>query len=277
MGAVAFIVFMLIVLGFGLVVLLVGLIGTILSAVHKRNTLCAVMVVLLVIGSIITVIPIGISALILYPNTIVPGDFEDTGIIIEGNPFRDGYFAAEGVRYYELDLCANDEVCAQIATPVFSYKPEGIMNRSQWTNLYRIKNSQGFDLVWSPYGRLYCPENQVNIITNYYSTCSHSWSCYVDGRKISLSPTSITALDIYNAQTSSEPTVPIPSPIMLEAYVDCYSSDGIIYLDYIDFVVTKNGLYEATVIDLDSETYEPIYEGWRVPDALAAPLLRDLG
>lgn len=277
MGAVAFIVFLIIVLGFGLVVTLVGLIGTILSAARKRKSLCAVMVVLLVIGTIITVLPIGLGALILYPNTIVPSDFVDTGIVIEGHPFRDGYFAVEGIRYCELDLYANYETCAQIATPVFSYKPDGILNRSQWANLYHIKNSQGFDLVWSTSGRLYCPENQVNVITNYYSTCPHSWACYVDGRKISLSPTATTALDIYYTQTSSEPAVPIQAPIVLEAYADCYSSDGIIVLDYIDFVVTKNGLYEASVIDLDSDTHELIYEGWRVPDALAAPLLKDFG
>lgn len=275
MGAVAFVVFMLILLGFGLVVAVGALIGTILSAVHKRKTLCIVMSILLAVGLMIVAVPVTLVGFILYTNTIVPSDFVDTGIVIEGDIYQDDYFTANGVTYRKLDLDPNYAVCENIATPVFSYKPEGILNRHEWQNFYRLETDHSFELIWDGSFQLYCPAQQFSAVTNYYSSCNQKYldGSWEIGRSLSLNTT--RALSAYLTLADTLPIEEVTEKVQGEYSIWCYSDDGIVLTDVLSFLSSGNNLYEEYSYTYDGSDY-PVITGRRVPDALAAALLPEL-
>ena len=79
-----------------------------------------------------------------------PSDFVETDIVIEENGYQDARFTADGVVYEVLDFEANDD--AYIENPIFTYKTEGFLNRSQCGNYYKVENPQGFNIVADYYG-----------------------------------------------------------------------------------------------------------------------------
>lgn len=185
MGALAGVIFFIILLIAGIIGIIISIAGLIISRIMRRSgrrfaKAVKVISIIWMIGSIIlTAIPTSFFGFIFYINSTPPEDYVDTDIIIEGDIYQNDYFTAGGKVYKLLDFEAYYDGCKSKATPVFSYKPEGILNRAQWQNYYRIENEHDFDLIWNGSNELYCTDDERKAITQYYNSVEYTWM-YVD-------------------------------------------------------------------------------------------------
>lgn len=255
MGAVAALLLgvLAIILGIGVAILGVVLIA--LSASGKRKAGCAAGAVILVLGCLLLGFPLFLFGGILLENTVIPEDFMNTDIVVEGEPYRDGGFYADGIYYVELREDAYYAGCRPVAEAVFAYKPDGILNQSQWHNFYRLENAGDFDLIWNGEGRLYCPEEQVDALRDYYMGRESYWN-WVDWEndddKICLPPEAQELLDAF--MDNGNPSVErIPGAVDRSMVLHEFSDDYLMILDSIYLIITEDGIYlnTETIIDED--------------------------
>ena len=162
MGAVAAVIFFIVLFIFAFVGIVLSIVGiTVFSKLSKKGKgfakpLSIVSIVVLIISIILSSIPTFFFAFIAYVNTIPPEDFVETEIVIEENGYQDTKFTANGVVYHSLGLDVFDH--SYIKEPVFSYKTSGFLNGSQCGNYYKVENANNYNLVSDEYGLLFAPE-----------------------------------------------------------------------------------------------------------------------
>lgn len=272
MGSLAFLIIMgiLVVLGLGATV--VGLIGLIICAKKQHKALSGIFTAVMIVGILLIVFPGILVGGILYTNTVPPADFVETHIVIEGDIYQDDSFTADGITYRKLELIAQDEPCRMAASPVFSYMPDGILNRSQWCNLYRLENGQNFDLIWDGYSTFYCPEDQADTITDYYENGPRMWLYYTD---VLLSEEAAAAMELY-ADWSGDQITELSDETAVEVNITCCSEDGLVLLHDVWFLVTADSVYEELTVEYDAASNRVLYTACQLPDELVTPLLADI-
>lgn len=173
MGAVFAIVFFAIVLLAGIVSIALGIIGLFAFRKNRKEgkisgvVLASISIILLIIGIIVLLVPIGFFLMIVFMNTLPPENYVETGIVIEEDGYQDTRFTAAGVVYEALGLPTYS--VKGVTTPVFSYKTSGFWNGSQCGNYHLVENTQDFQLVCDDNGKLFCPVDDKERIYTYYT------------------------------------------------------------------------------------------------------------
>lgn len=193
MGAIATIVFFVFLLIAGMIGIIAGIIGLIIGCKRRKNgtpipkVLIVVFAVVLSIGILITLIPVGFFSFIVIVNSMPPDGFVETEVVIEENGYQDTRFTADGVVYEVLDFQVYDTEA--IFNPIFTYKTDGFLNGSQCGNYYAINNNQGFNLVSDKFGLLFCPVEERENVIAYYTDIANLDGYYDvwEGRKFKLS------------------------------------------------------------------------------------------
>ena len=270
MGAVAFVVVMLILLVLGLLALVGGVIGLIRNKKRERKkTLLAGF--LLGGGSLVCLVPLVFFGFIFCVNVLPPEDFTATEIVIEENGYQDTSFTADGRRYVALELEANYEVCAERMEPVFSYKTAGLLNGSQRGNYYAIPNEKNFTLIMGEYGELFCPEEEKEQILYSYRKEVPVW-CWVEWKEEgyctaagTLDPAVGAELDAFlETSPAEEPLrLPLDAP---EWTLRRQSGDGLILWEYLDLVQKDGRFYVVYQSEQDEEA--KLVSGALLPVAL---------
>lgn len=279
MGALFAIIFLLILLMIGTFGILAGIVGLIIGRKRRMakkplsKALTAVFAVILSIGVTITLIPVGFFTFIVMVNSTPPDGFVETEIVIEENGYQDTRFTADGVVYEVLDFEVYDTDA--ISNPVFSYKTDGFLNRSQCGNYYAIDNNQGFNLVSDEFGLLFCPvEERENVIT-YYMDIANLDGYYVDWNerefKLSYKETELVRdfleMDIdllYQEQ------IVLDGAEEFEIKLIC--NEGLVYVESHWFLILNDVLYY--VYDSDFAEDDGLkYTLIKLPDSVSEPLL----
>lgn len=240
-----------------------------------------VFAVLAAVSGIVTLISGGYCGYIVYIHAVPDADYVKTDIVIAENGYQDERFTADGVVYEVLPLPANDLVCEQLATPIFTYKTEGFLNGYLTGNYYSIENSKGFTLVWNGVDNLFAPAEERDAILSYYFGEAMEWNYYdyanadwdADPQGVALSEEAAGAMQAYlTLDTDSLAT----ETVIPEAYetiaIEADSSDGIVAYDFW-FVVMEGKVY----VQLGSATTEDQREELTLaplPDEISAPLAK---
>lgn len=278
------------IIGLGGIVL--SIVGLIISRAMKRagrahgKTLTAISAVVLVFSLLMTVIPASFFGFIYHFNSTPPMEYVETNILVERSESSEEFFTANGLTYRALDFEPNTAVCREKGVAVFSYKPEGFLNRHLWQNYYRIETGQDFDLIWDGNYILFCTDEDRKAILDYYSQPANTW-CAFDHTD-------------YDPQTEEPPSYPLSaettaametligiseadlpsSTITLTKYRDIsiegYSMDGVVSRHYYSFYVSKDGVYSAYDIYY-AEDGTISFTGYRLPDEIGAPIMEQFG
>lgn len=275
----------------GIVGIIISIAGLIISRVMRksgRKYAKAVKVISIVwmIGSIIlTAIPTSFFGFIFYINSKLPEGYVDTDIIIEGDIYQNDYFTADGKVYRLLDLDAYYDGCKEKATPVFSYKPEGILNRAQWQNYYRIETEPGFDLIWNGEGSLFCTDEEREKIVDYYTQSDlkwvySDWNDYDEGELHLMHPLPADAAEAMNLYLSID-TKTLPETVFtLDDYdkliitditVEGISKDEVVCAHYFSFTLSEDGAYKEKLIHTNSDGVREVI-AVRLPDNIGISL-----
>lgn len=247
MGAVFFVGFMILILGGGLAAAIGGGVGlAVLRARQPRHKklLTALLLALLIGGIVIAMLPVGFFGFILWVNATPSEDFVETQIVIEESGYQIERFTADGVVYQSLELIPNYDICKENSVPVFSYKTPGFWNRAQWGNYYALENDAGFDLIWSPYGGLFCPADQADAVLAHYRQAGIVWyRIPEDGGPIPLTQRIQDALTAMDPATGMEELIP---DAHTELWFQSNSPDGLICYDHITIAVTDTDAWLLT-------------------------------
>lgn len=251
MGVVFFVVFLLLLLGFGAIFSVVSLVFLILltrkkrAGMKHRKLLITVCSVILGISLIVTAVPIGCFAFTIFVNVLPPHDYVDTGIVIAEDGYQSERFTANGTVYEALDM----STChSNVGEAVFSYKKSGFLNGSQCGNYYRVENPHGFDLVCDRYDNLYCPAENAQKIKAYYDSGSTNWYMDADRDSTGTSYSENTRVDdelagmldyYYESPLHRQPVIYDRIEESVAVYLYCSSSDNVVlhdieYLEYSD-------------------------------------------
>lgn len=242
MGAVAALIFMGFLFLAGIAIAVGSVIGTILFVKQKRRLGTVICVGVLVLGLVIAALPALFVGSILLQNMTHPKDFVETDIVIEENGYQDTTFTAAGVTYRVLDLEPRD-ACKDVAEPVFSYQEEGLLNRSRWGNYYRLKNSHGFDLIWDGNWRLFCPEDQVCEVMDYYQTCPLEWYVRCDEQESFLPSSARDAVESFLQTDFGVAEVCLQSGEYTELFVTARSQDGLVQRHALSLCMTADSVW----------------------------------
>lgn len=247
MGAVFFVGFMVLILGGGLAAAIGGGVGlAVLRARQPRHkkTLTVLLMILLIGGIVIAMLPVGFFGFILWVNATPPENFVETQTVIEESGYQTEQFTADGVVYQSLELVPNYDICKDNSVPVFSYKTPGFWNRALWGNYYALENDAGFDLIWSPYGGLFCPADQADAVLAHYRQAGTVWyRIPEDGALISLNQELQNALTAMDPTSGAEESIPDEHT---ELWFQSNSPDGLICYDHITIAVNGNDAWLLT-------------------------------
>ena len=179
MGVIAGILFFFCLFFFGLTAVVAGIVGLILFGKKRKKPFIILSAVALALGVAVSSVPVGFFSFIMEVNMTPPEDFVETEIVIEENGYQSERFTADGVVYEVLEDVYL-EVDGDELEAIFSYKEEGIMNRSQWGNYYRWENEPGFHLVCDGTGggSVFCPvEEREQVLAYYMDERNWYWQC----------------------------------------------------------------------------------------------------
>lgn len=177
--------FLLVLLILGLASVVGSIIG--LCVIGKQNfqrkpLVQGILAFLMVMGILMTLIPLGSVGFLFYANTYLDSSFVETEIEIE-EPGYPGYrFTADGVVYQLLPLEPDFDYCLEHSEAVFSYKADSLFASPARGNLYRVENDQGFDLIWNECDMLYCPADQTDAVMAYYGSLEDIQWSYICSR-----------------------------------------------------------------------------------------------
>lgn len=260
MAAIFAVVFLLGLLTTGIVAILAGIIGILIFRRMRKKgkpvgkALTVISAIVLGVGCLMTVIPGGFFAFIVYVNSVPPEGFVETGIVIVENGFQDTRFTADGVVYEVLDLKLHDSDCN--STPVFTYKESGFLNRSQWGNYYLIENAQGFSLVRDNYtNNLYCPIEEREDVIDYYTNDANIDWYYDDwnGTEFQLADSRINPMEAFlTLDLTLFETIRMDSQNGDSFEIQAVSKDEIVLVESYWFVDWQDSLYYI----VDTEDYD---------------------
>lgn len=291
MGAIAGVIFFIILFVSGIIGIIISIAGLIISKVIRKSgnrfaKSVKVISIIWMIGSIIlTAIPTSFFGFIFYINSKLPENYVETDILVEGNIYQDDHFIADGKVYRLLDFEANSDGCKDKAIPVFSYKPMGILMRSQWTNFYRIETGQDFDLIWDGECALFCTDDEREDIIGYFSTCNYQWT-YCDTSDYDLEKgftyhplpedaivgmKEYIKLDISKLAKEEFNESEIDELRVGVLHIDAFSDDGVCSR-FFNIYVMKDGVYEYLETTFGEEFDANKVITVRLPDEIGIPL-----
>lgn len=250
MGAIAGIIFFVILLIIGIIGILSGIIGLIVCRKRKNENssfgkiLTAVFAVMLCISIGITLLPVGFFSFIILVNTLPPDGFVETDIVIDENGYQDTRFTAYGIVYEVTDYYVSDTEIEPV--PIFTYKTSGFMNGSQCGNYYKLEASGNFDLVCDEYGNVFCPANKKNELIKYYSSPENHTAYYDDlsGVRKELSETDYNALQSFlKNDLNSLKSQSMVADDSEQFVIDITGKDGIICTESHWFVIISAKVY----------------------------------
>lgn len=290
MGSVAFMVLMIMMLGTGFFMSVASIVCLVIFSRRKKagkkygKSLTIISKIALAVGILIMICPIGFFTFIAYVNTAKPSDYVETEIMIEEDGFQDSRFTANGVVYEVLPLEPNYNACAAVATPVFSYETSGFLDRSQCGNYYSVENNQGFDLIWSDAGYLFCPENDVKKIEDYYTNeDSSEWYFFKYGEEAEEFTYPVTqdvgkelGDFVKNDADSMEETKVVVKNDMEFTIIEL-SNDNLVTKYHSEFIVKDGSLYLVNEKAYDSETDIETYSVIKVPDQIDEKIVEEYG
>ena len=279
MGAIATIVFFVFLLIAGTIGIIAGIIGLIIGCKKRKNgnpipkVLTVVFAVVLSIGIIITLMPVGFFTFIVIVNSMPPDGFVETEVVIDENGYQDTRFTADGVVYEVLDFEVYDTDA--ISNPIFSYKTDGFLNGSQCGNYYAIDNNQGFNLVSDEFGLLFCPIEETESVIAYYTEISNLDGYYDnwEGREFKLTGDEKGTIQYFwDLDISSLHQEQIVLENAEEFEIKLVCKENLIYVKSHWFLIFKDELYyvyDSNFAEDDGLQYTLI----KLPDAVSEPLL----
>ena len=279
MGAIAAIVFFVFLLIAGTIGIIAGIIGLIIGCKKRKKgnqipkVLTVVFAVVLSIGIIITLIPVGFFTFIVIVNSMLPDGFVETEVVIDENGYQDTRFTADGVVYEVLDFQVYDSNA--ISNPIFTYKTAGFLNGSQCGNYYVINNNQDFNLVSDEFGLLFCPVEERERVITYYTDIDNLDGYYDDweGREFKLSDDEKEAIQYFGDLDISllhQEQIVLEDAEEFEIKLVC--KENLIYVESHCFLIFNNELYY--VYDSDFAEDDGLqYTLIKLPDAVSEPLL----
>ena len=279
MGALFAIIFLLILLMIGMSGILAGIVGLMIARKRRMvkkplsKALTTVFSVILSIGVTITLIPVGFFTFIVMVNLTPPDGFVETEIVIEENGYQDTRFTADGVVYEVLDFEVYDTDA--ISNPVFSYKTDGFLNRSQCGNYYAIDNNQGFNLVSDKFGLLFCPVEERETVITYYMDIANLEGYYDDWNehefKLSYQETeSVRDFLEMDIDLLSQEQIVLDGAEEFEIKLIC--NEGLVYVESHWFLILNDVLYY--VYDSDFAEDDGLkYTLIKLPNSVSEPLL----
>lgn len=241
MGAIAGVMFFLVVLVVGLCGIGLGVAGLIVNRILKKRqkkahlVIGVLSIVAIAVSSVITLIPVGFFSFIIYVNSTPPDDFVETDIVIEENGYQSERFTADGTVYVALSFTGDSDYLNEHSHPVFSYKTHGFMNGALCGNYYQVDNGHGFTLICDDMSTLFCPEDEKDAIEAFYADESRQ-SYFCNGEKI---PEELDS-KLNESLNYEEDTTVIPRDGLDEITIEKRSDDGIVVFDF-HFLISYNG------------------------------------
>lgn len=282
MGALFAAVFFLVLAVIGILGAVAGIVGLVIGIKKQTSgdpfgkVLTIVFAVVLSLGIIITLIPMGFFSFIVIVNTVPPDGFVETAIVIEEDGYQDTQFTADGVVYECLGFTMYDTNA--VGDPVFTYKTAGFLNGSQCGNYYAVENNQGFDLVSDEFGALFSPVGERERVIAYYTDFANLHAYYDDwdGREVKLSDDANEVVQRFVATLDSN-TVPSDLEYRELEYADEFEvkficKEDLVYADAYWFLALDDTLYYVYHSDFtegDSMAYHLLH----VPSEVAQALL----
>ncbi|MBE6633351.1 MAG: hypothetical protein E7620_03290 [Ruminococcaceae bacterium] len=172
MGVVFFLFFLVGVCSFGVILLGIGICGSIFFGRRTENRaprnppLAVVSKVAAAIGGGCILLPLLFLVGIALNNILPPADFVSTDAVIAENGYQDTRFTVDGVVYEVLDMEVADPERSR--TAVFAWITEGFFNGAQRGNYFEVVNGGGFRLVCDHQGKLFCPTEERDAVLAYY-------------------------------------------------------------------------------------------------------------
>ena len=244
MGAIAGVIFFLVVLVVGLCGIGLGVAGLIVNRILKKRqkkahrVIGVLSIVAIAVSSVITLLPVGFFSFIIYVNSTPPDGFVETDIVIEENGYQSERFTADGTVYVALSFEGDYDYISEHSHPVFSYKTVGLMNGSQCGNYYRVDNDYGFTLICDDMSTLFCPEDEKDAIEAFYADESRQ-SYFCNGEKI---PEELDS-KLNESLNYEEDTTVIPRDGLDEITIEKRSDDGIVVFDFYCLISYNGSLY----------------------------------
>lgn len=172
LGFLVFFVIIIVVLIIGIILISLGLTGTITTSVLKRKGKqikkpIRVLSITSLISGIVILIPIVALFTYCFVSYLTPpADYVETPLVIEENGRQEYEFTVEGVKYKRIRLLYNFEIDTKVA--VFSWKTKGWINSGLVGNYYEFKNNSIFYFVMDEDNNLFCKESEYDEIIEYY-------------------------------------------------------------------------------------------------------------
>ncbi len=161
----------------------------IFSKKSKANNKFRIPKIVTLITGALSLIPLCIVILLVgiyfYTLTVVPKNF----VKCEKITYTEDGFIVNDDEYIKLEYNATPYFSDIDSTPVFSYCPKGIFNRSSWYNVFVTYNSENYPIYYKfdEYNHdydLYVRKNDYPFFENYYETNYYwsnvTWSPYDD-------------------------------------------------------------------------------------------------
>lgn len=196
---------------------------------------------------ILAIIPVCFIIMIVSMNVLPPEDFVETDIQIEENGYQKEKFTADGKKYYIITEMSN--VSTNI-TPIYSYIYKDIFESNNNGNYFRI-NDSSFDIVCDKYGTVFCSEEQMDEVLDYYFDDNNAqWFYEIEDYKIKIDEEmGIVLSGIDENKISDDDKTNIDYEDLTEdPYVLMkYSKDGIMFYQYL--YIEKYSLGYLVVFD----------------------------
>lgn len=276
------IIVLLIIFMFGLVPLVLGIVGLIISKVRKKkgkrvpSAIPVLSIIGIVLGTLIAAVPAGFFGFIFYTNVTLRDNVAETDIVIEEVGYQSERFTADGVVYVAADDLETDFYVKK-QDAVFTYKyGDNILKRSQWGNYYKVENPHGFNLVCDSFGLLYCPEDELEAVREKYSVLNgYRWE--VCGTPLSQEASKLFEELIEETDGIEIKTVTVDFDDNKLACILKMSTDGVIYVhddnSYYDLLIHGDSVYYILDRDYDNDGEKITYALISVPSLLSGEVL----
>lgn len=272
MGAISGLIFIIWILVLGLNGIGFSIAGIIVFSIFSRKgkrfakPLKIVSIVLLIVSSLITVVPVGFFGIIVAMNVLPPEDYVETDVVIEENGYQDVRFTADGKVYEVLYLYVDSE--DYIGKPIFSYKTSGILNGSQCGNYYLVENPNNYNLVCDWAGLLFAPVDEKKEVLEYYLSLENLDYYFVYGmeQKVLIDDSFGSELSLFLSEDLSNKETTTFILETADTYeIETISKDGLIHISTHSFLCLNNSVYyiyessfedskiKYTVIPLDEQ------------------------
>lgn len=187
MQVMAFVILMIVLFVVSLVFIVAGFITQFMAGRFKKKRLRIFGIVVLCIGIVAAVIPIGWFTMIRMANGMVDEDYVDTGIMIQWDSYNT--FTYEGQKYKRLNITDEDDFLYsdnQIRTEksaVFNICRKGfwetLFNAYEKEVMYTVENGVEVSIYSDGYDIFYPITEEERVLDYYTDFYSYEWYCFV--------------------------------------------------------------------------------------------------